>query len=817
MYLSMKKYLMISAAALSFCGLFTSCTHDLDDSGYSSAAEKSVINTYKEAFVTAFGQPAPTQTWGFGPTSVAGVRGGTRTVPGIEFPDEFSDKTNITEPNKNNFGKPSITQNDATVSTGSYNEWPSINAGSTVYLEENAVLKLYDKNNPNNSISLQNVNLYMSKGSRLEVPTGLYISGTTKLVNDEGTIVIGSDDNKKNIWSDNFTGIFWNNGSIEGIQDIGTSNDGGTFYFGSKTSFTANNISLNKIVKFWNEGEITLNGKFEAKEYGHEIYNSGTIITPKIILPQKTVLWNEGTITAANSKEIDFSVSNPKVQIYNGTDATLKLETLTFNNNQQLVVNEGTLNVKGKITIPNNSEIVNYSKLTGGSFEMLSGAKFYNVAGGEVTIDGLSKITNDGSGNNKDNVWMNSGQYTTGSFEATGGCQNPAAFNNCHMYVTNKFFMNHSNFVLDGGAAVECGSFEWKDDNYFHMGGKALLKVTGQLLANNNDTGYGFYGDDTEYAVIQAGSVTKGTDSPKFAAAYFGNIFVDTNNHFPQGELNAQGTYYTFGDNVKFSFTDNTDVSGFQTQGAKTAKKDPNFSITIPADPNGCTPGYKYGDDDDESDPGVVRIICEDLSAKNEANGNSDWDFNDVVFDVKLIDNNTRVKIKLLAAGGTLPLTVAGHEVHEEFAEANPTANISTGTMINTKNTGAKYTLRGLTPGYIYADIQPKWRAEEGELGLLKSVAKNIPVQVHKLVGNEKKWVTMECIQGEPAAKIAVGTDYNWCDERTDIRNNFKASTPGGAEVSTFKMFVKDKLSATEWYNTKEVTIDDVQEFLISE
>lgn len=804
MYLGMKKYLMISAAALSFCGLFTSCTHDLDDSGYSSAAEKSVINTYKEAFVTAFGQPAPTQTWGFGPSTATGTRAGTRAVPGITFPNDFSDKTNITEPGT--IQKPTITKGEGVIVISSSQPLNSISDNSTVYVESGVTVTLP------NWFSMQNVKFYMSSGSQLNVQN-LYLKGNTEFVNDGGTIDAGTN----NLVLDGFSGTFWNNGTINVKEFTMSNGDGCKIYFGSNSKLNAEKQYLYKNVLFRNEGQITLTTEFNADQYGHKIYNSGTIKTPTIILQKETVLWNEGTITTADNKEVTASISNNDVKIYIGTDATLKLDAMTLSNNGELVVNKGTLNVKGKITIPNNSEIVNYSTLTGGEFEMMSGGKFYNVAGGEVTIDGLSKIANDGSGNNKDNVWMNSGQYTTGSFEATGGCQNPAAFNNCHMTVRNQFYMNQSNFVLDGGAAVECGSFRWDHNNYFHMGGKALLKVTGDLLANNDNTGYGFYGDDTEYAVIRAGSVTKGTDSPKFAAAYFGNIFVDTNNHFPQGELNAQGTYYTFGDNVKFSFTDNTDVSGFQTHGAKTAQKDPNFSITISADPNGCTPGYKYGDDDDESDPGVVRIICEDLSAKNEANGNSDWDFNDVVFDVKLIDNNTRVKIKLLAAGGTLPLTVAGHEVHEEFAEANPTANISTGTMINTKNTGAKYTLRGLTPGYIYADIQPKWRAEEGELGLLKSVAKNIPVQVHKLVGNEKKWVTMECIQGEPAAKIAVGTDYNWCDERTDIRNNFKASTPGGAEVSTFKMFVKDKLSATEWYNTKEVTIDDVQEFLISE
>ena len=645
----MKKYLMIAVAGLAIA----SC-NKMDSTMSQSELDQS---KYNQAFLKYLGAPiAPNQTWGFSSDAYTTRAAFTRALP--TKPDDFSEKKDITKPSE--ITQPTINKNGANVVTGTDNVMASINSGNTVYLEENAVLKLYNEYDPNNSISLQNVNLYMSKGSRLEVPTGLYISSTTKLVNDEGTIVIGSDDNKKNIWGDNFTGIFWNNGSIEGIQDIGTSNDGGTFYFGSKTSFTANNISLNKVVKFWNEGEITLTGKFDAKEYGHKIYNSGTITTPKIILPKETVLWNEGTITAANSKEIDFSVSNPNVQIYNGTNATLKLETLTFNNNHQLVLNEGTLNVKGKITIPNNSEIVNYNTLTAGEFEMKSGSKFYNVAGGEVTINGLSKIENDGKGDNKDNVWMNSGKYTTGSFEATGGCQNPAAFNNCHMTVTGKFFMNHSNFVLDGGAAVECGSFVWDDDNYFHMGGKALLSVTGELLANNNDTGYGFYGDDTEYAVIQAGSVTKGTDSPKFAAAYFGNLFVDTNNHFTQGENSADGTWYTFGDNVKFSFTDNTDVSGYQTHGAKTAQKATNFSIDIPKDDAGCSPGYHWGDN---TPTGDIRIIAEDLSAA----GDTDFDFNDVVLDVTF---GSPAKVVLTHAGGTLPLhngTLTDLEVHKLF------------------------------------------------------------------------------------------------------------------------------------------------------
>lgn len=53
-------------------------------------------------------------------------------------------------------------------------------------------------------------------------------------------------------------------------------------------------------------------------------------------------------------------------------------------------------------------------------------------------------------------------------------------------------------------------------------------------------------------------------------------------------------------------------------------------------------------------------IICEDLGTIG------DFDFNDVVFEAKVWESG-KTNITLLAAGGTLDLTVAGVEVHEKF------------------------------------------------------------------------------------------------------------------------------------------------------
>ncbi len=440
--------------------------------------------------------------------------------------------------------------------------------------------------------------------------------------------------------------------------------------------------------------------------------------------------------------------------------------------NGAILYNKNKVKATGVIALRNtNGEIDNFGTMEGASMTLDANARFYNVAGGTVTISGLTKLNND-SGNN---AWMNGGQFNTGSFEITGGCQDPAAFNNCHMTVTGKFFMNHGNFVLDGGAAVECGSFEWQSDNYFHMGGKALLKVTGQLLANNqnNSPQYGFWGDDTEYAVIKAGSIVKGSEG-KCRAAYYGNLFIDTDNHFTQGENSADGTWYTFGDNVKFSFTDNTDVSGYQTHGAKTAQKATNFSIDIPADNAGCTPGYKYTGGNPpgtpQNDPNKIRIIAEDLSAA----GDTDFDFNDVVLDVTFGNPATVI---LTHAGGTLPLRINGNdawEVHKLFGvwKEDPTERDKQ-EMVNT-NRGPSKPSVDLT-NVLNVSISSRSEADT-----------KLKLEVYK----EGSWIEMTSPKGEPACKLAVGQDFKVLDERKSIK---------GVYPNFIKWAENEKFSSQWW------------------
>lgn len=55
------------------------------------------------------------------------------------------------------------------------------------------------------------------------------------------------------------------------------------------------------------------------------------------------------------------------------------------------------------------------------------------------------------------------------------------------------------------------------------------------------------------------------------------------------------------------------------------------------------------------------RVFCEDMG---EING--DFDFNDLVFDAQIFESG-KIEIYVLAAGGTLPISVAGRDIHSLF------------------------------------------------------------------------------------------------------------------------------------------------------
>lgn len=143
-----------------------------------------------------------------------------------------------------------------------------------------------------------------------------------------------------------------------------------------------------------------------------------------------------------------------------------------------------------------------------------------------------------------------------------------------------------------------------------------------------------------------------------------------------------------------------------------------------------------------------IRIIAEDLSASE----GSDFDFNDVVFDVKYgYPAGDKTTIILQAAGGKLPLRIGvldeEHEVHKLFG-------VSLNTMVNTEDWTAHK-----DPVTFTIDVQ------YGNENIV-----NLPIWVQK--GSD--WVELTAHKGRAASKIAVSTDYKWVKELQDISDAYE-------------------------------------------
>jgi len=172
-----------------------------------------------------------------------------------------------------------------------------------------------------------------------------------------------------------------------------------------------------------------------------------------------------------------------------------------------------------------------------------------------------------------------------------------------------------------------------------------------------------------------------------------------------------------------------------------------------------------------------LHVMAEDMSATDA----SDFDFNDVVFDVFFVDEH-KVQIKLLAAGGTLPLRLCENdnwEVHKLF-NVDVKCMVNTGTKYHvardpySQDTKPYVTLDYYTPNFTWSNIQNEFAAQVNTM---------IPIEVEYEEGN---WLVVPANPGEPAGKIAspisfsmedcdwYPEDYRWAWEKQGIATIFR-------------------------------------------
>ena len=511
----------------------------------------------------------------------------------------------------------------------------------------------------------------------------------------------------------------------------------------------------------------------------------------------------------------DNDFSNRNFTVCENTDVYLLEDaTLTLNDNSastikfNLYIAPGAKLIangsNGRVKLDNGAKLYNHGEIECKSFEVNNTSLFYNGSVGKLTTTGevyvanaASVIVNDGeitsgtstsktgqlvtagSGrvqnnaewtvygetiiNSNYNVWVNNGHFITENYTYTA--TSSSVINNCFLTVNHNFCINiadgNGDFKIDSGGGVETeyfyggGTFTAKDNNgddvtfnggpfKVTMGSRSVFKVAETAYMNALGSGiatahYGFDGVGSDYAVLEAKSVVR-QSSGEGNVAYSGNLYVSAEQHFEQG-YSGQYPYIHY-------YNDCTE-NNIYAPGFKSGK--PNISIA----PTTCNPGFNYTPD---PDTWFVRVMAEDLSASDD----SDFDFNDVVIDVKYTKGESTADITLQAAGGTLPLRINGNdnlEVHKLFGFA-------TNIMINTGWKGSN----GATAD-PYEFTLPF--SATTEAGFLTGV-NNIKLEVEKTVNGEKKWLEMTAHEGEPASKFAVPSKIQWCAERESIKGKYE-------------------------------------------
>ena len=236
--------------------------------------------------------------------------------------------------------------------------------------------------------------------------------------------------------------------------------------------------------------------------------------------------------------------------------------------------------------------------------------------------------------------------------------------------------------------------------------------------------------------------------------------YTDSNGQSQQDEL--AGTYFTneelAAELVKQGITDRKNINIYRyLNGDKMVKGDNKYTDWIIRITKGAI--------EPEWD---LRIIAEDLNATAQEGDteDSDWDFNDVVLDVKFLEGTDQVKIRVTAAGATLPIRINGEDALEVHGLYGQPTNI----MINTGAAAAGYPRQAYESNGVYPTAAIFERTISG---VDASYGEKIKIEVKKLVNGVETWFELEAKPGQPASKIGVLPDYIPCTERQDIRNRY--------------------------------------------
>ena len=484
------------------------------------------------------------------------------------------------------------------------------------------------------------------------------------------------------------------------------------------------------------------------------------------------------------------------IVIGNGGTVNVESGTLEMVNQARLVVLAGGKLTGAGTVVVNNGNGAGYENYNGGLIDIASFnnnfGKFYNYGDFKVTE---YKATS------KESNFYN--HHIVSITDGTNGA-NARIYNTCQWYCSGNLRIRNYEGVMGsslivGGELMFSGSEDGTSDpTYVGLAAGALVKCN--TLYNNGTSWTG--PTSGGYAVLDVEDkityLNWEQDHPENGGNFENNIYayagtwtnVPAGNGYQQTDPSDATNHALSIASYKFNYISNLTGNG----NVKMVEKG-NYEV-IPASDDfvlgtdGCTPGFSIKNDGDQpSDLPSLHVMAEDLSVSDA----SDFDFNDCVIDVFYVDANT-VTIKLLAAGGTLPLRINeddNWEVHKLF-DVDVTCMVNTGTKYHTAHApysqvdgkaAVELTLTGKT-----------WSSDQNTFAA--QVRDQIKLEVYK----NNQWTELKADQGEPAAKIATSVniymkDNDWYPE--EYRWPWEKQNIG----ELFRQYVQNP--SMQWYITK--------------
>ena len=522
----------------------------------------------------------------------------------------------------------------------------------------------------------------------------------------------------------------------------------GSYYIDAETQSVstwagASNIYVTGTVDLSDgDGDKTAEAWKFAPDYRSEIY---LVKGSKLILGEASAFnFNVAAIYIGEDATLETDsklVLNNDTKVYTHENGTLKVRDLEVNTTSVLY-NSGMVKATGTVSAESNTTdgVNNLSFIVNnGNFEcadvVVNAGAVLNIF--DWKVSGTTHINSNNSG------WINNGQWTTTDFAYLSGSEN--VINNCLLTVTNDFEMNISTVkgafkINSEGGVLTTNFYGGRDSSTDAISGPFKIMMASNAVfvvsekaqfesgrgSIGDDYAYGIFGPSEGWAVFQAKNIVRhptlaGTWG---AVTYRGNLYVSAETHFAQGN-DGMASHKFIIEQDGFSIANNIYADGFNSG-------KPN--INIPE--SQCSPGFKGGDP-------LYRVIAEDLSATESG----DFDFNDVVFDVVKAEGG-KTTLRLICAGGTLPLKVMDQEVHGLFGEKTPNAQ----GLYKMYNTGAG------------PNVDPVEFTVDGTFTTPEQI-KNIIIKVYK----NGSWMELKATTGEAACKILVDDTFKPVVERRNI------------------------------------------------